>query len=183
MLPNLTEAPLQMEGISEEAEHEDAQVLDEEADDDVNESGLGDEALPEWAKRLAFMDSDLGSFVLLTIRDLPLIRHTSLSTHFHIDRTKSLLLSLLPPHLQRILPTSSPSFSDTSRTEFLASLSSGQLLCVAYNTGVRKSKQPWGYINKEGIHDILALQAEAEKDKATGEKDSGKKNGMDLSEV
>jgi hypothetical protein len=44
----------------------------------------------------------------------------------------------------------------------MLSLSSGQLLCVAYNVGVRKSKKPWGYINKAAVHDIAALEAEAD---------------------
>ncbi|KAE9394940.1 hypothetical protein BT96DRAFT_862321 [Gymnopus androsaceus JB14] len=137
---NISEEPQQMEGISEEAENEGEVEADEDTDD---EGGLEDDVLPEWAKRLAFMDSDL-------------------------DRAQSLLRSMLPAHLQPVLPTEPPSSSDASRTAFLESLSSGQLLCVAYNTGVRKSKQPWGYINKEGIHDILALQ-KAEAEKANGE--------------
>lgn len=29
---------------------------------------------------------------------------------------------------------------------------------MAYNTCIRKSKQPWGYVSKDGIHDILALE-------------------------
>lgn len=41
---------------------------------------------------------------------------------------------------------------------FLESLSSGQLLCVAYNAIVRKSKKPWGYISKDSIHDIISLE-------------------------
>ena len=54
---------------------------------------------------------------------------------------------------------------------FLNSLTSGQLLCVAYNAGVRRSKKPWGYVNREGIHDIIALEQQIEeggedKDKA-----------------
>ncbi|KAJ3809978.1 hypothetical protein F5876DRAFT_42802 [Lentinula aff. lateritia] len=126
---NLTDEPQQMEGISEEAE----------------ETPIEDDALPEWAQRLAFIDSDL-------------------------DRARSILLHLLPSHLHSALPTDPPSSSPTAHTAFLQSLSSGQLLCVAYNSGVRKSKKPWGYINKEGIHDILALQrAEAEKAEQTGE--------------
>ncbi|KAF8823151.1 hypothetical protein HHX47_DHR12000003 [Lentinula edodes] len=146
---NLTDEPQQMEGISEEAENEETRIeVDDNAEDDVEEeenSVLEDDALPEWAQRLAFVNSDL-------------------------DRARSILLHLLPSHLHSALPTDPPSSSPTAHTAFLQSLSSGQLLCVAYNTGVRKSKKPWGYINKEGIHDILALQrAEAEKAEQTGE--------------
>jgi hypothetical protein len=62
----------------------------------------------------------------------------------------------------------------SSRTAFLASLSSGQLLCAAYNTCVRKSKQPWGYVNKDGIHDIIALER-AEVDTTDSKTEGGKK--------
>ncbi|KAJ4490623.1 hypothetical protein J3R30DRAFT_3278134 [Lentinula aciculospora] len=124
---NLTDEPQQME--------------DEEDED----SALEDDVLPEWAKRLAFVDNDL-------------------------DRAQSLLLYLLPSYLHPTLHLDPASSSRSARASFFESLSSGQLLCVAYNTGVRKSKKPWGYINKEGIHDILALQrAEVEKADQTGE--------------
>lgn len=41
---------------------------------------------------------------------------------------------------------------------------------MAYNTCVRKSKQPWGYVNKDGVHDIIALEkAEAGTTDSTAE--------------
>ncbi len=58
-----------------------------------------------------------------------------------------------------------------SRTDFLSSLSSGQLLCMAYNTCVRKSKKPWGYVSKDSIHDIISLE------KAQSETESSEKKG------
>ncbi|KAJ3825702.1 hypothetical protein F5880DRAFT_1550482 [Lentinula raphanica] len=134
---SLSEEPQQMEGISEEAEHDEQRPQLDEGDND-DDSEIEDDALPEWAKRSTFVDNDL-------------------------DRAHSLLLSLLPPHLHHaLLPPSSspPSSSPSAHASFLQSLSSGQLLCIAYNAGVRKSKKPWGYINKEGIHDILALQSQ-----------------------
>ncbi|KAJ3746139.1 hypothetical protein DFH05DRAFT_914316 [Lentinula detonsa] len=147
---NLTDEPQQMEGISEEMESEENQIQADEYVEEEEDSAVEDDALPEWAKRLAFMNSDL-------------------------DRAQSLLLSLLPSHLQSALSADPPSSSAFARASFLQSLSSGQLLCVAYNTGVRKSKKPWGYINREGIHDILELQrAELERAERTGE---GKKTG------
>ncbi|KAJ3730741.1 hypothetical protein C8R42DRAFT_14926 [Lentinula raphanica] len=130
---SLSEEPQQMEGISEEAEHDEQRPQLDEGDND-DDSEIEDDALPEWAKRSTF-----------------------------VDRAHSLLLSLLPPHLHHaLLPPSSspPSSSPSAHALFLQSLSSGQLLCIAYNAGVRKSKKPWGYINKEGIHDILALQSQ-----------------------
>ncbi|PFH53635.1 hypothetical protein AMATHDRAFT_79094 [Amanita thiersii Skay4041] len=85
-----------------------------------------------------------------------------------LGRAHALLSAFLPTHL---LPSLSPS---TSRTLFLESLSSGQLLCVAYNSCVRKSKKPWGYVSKDGIHDIITLEkAQEEQDGSEG----GKKRG------
>jgi len=43
---------------------------------------------------------------------------------------------------------------------------------VAYNSCVRKSKKPWGFVSKDGIHDILALEAAA---KQSGEEDGSRK--------
>ncbi|KAJ7117881.1 hypothetical protein C8R43DRAFT_934318, partial [Mycena crocata] len=72
-----------------------------------------------------------------------------------IGRAHAILSTFLPATLLPALMPSSP------RGAFLDSLSSGQLLCVAYNTCVRKSKKPWGYISRDGIHDILALEQAA----------------------
>ena len=66
---------------------------------------------------------------------------------------------------------------DPSPTAFLQSLSSGQLLCVAYNACVRHSRKPWGYISTDAIHDIVALQEAAEQgeDNKDAEKDKKKR--------
>jgi hypothetical protein len=37
---------------------------------------------------------------------------------------------------------------------------------------VRKSKKPWGFVSKDGIHDIIALEHAAQQE---GEDDKGKK--------
>ncbi|KAJ7577931.1 hypothetical protein C8J56DRAFT_836115 [Mycena floridula] len=79
-----------------------------------------------------------------------------------LARAHALLFALLPGNLIDALEPPS------SRALFLDSLSSGQLLCIAYNAGVRKSKKPWGYVNRDGIHDILALE------KAQGPEDTKK---------
>jgi hypothetical protein len=89
---------------------------------------------------------------------------------FSIGRAHALILSSLRSHLQTVLGTSHP----TSRTSFLTALSSGQLLCIAYNACVRKSRQPWGFVSKDGIHDILALEKEASQN-GTGDEEGGKK--------
>ncbi|ESK91317.1 hypothetical protein Moror_2780 [Moniliophthora roreri MCA 2997] len=95
------------------------------------DGGVEDDDLPEWAKRNAFLENPL-------------------------DRCHALISSLLPSTLQSALVP-----EDSSRLTFLDCLSSGQLLCAAYNAGVRKSKEPWGYVNKDGIHDIIALEQAA----------------------
>ncbi|KAJ7688960.1 hypothetical protein B0H17DRAFT_937764 [Mycena rosella] len=112
----LTEEPASMGEIDEEGEN--------------SEDSIDDEELPEWARRKAFEEDDLG-------------------------RAHAVLSAFLPPTLITALVPPSP------RDAFLDCLSSGQLLCVAYNTCVRKSKKPWGYISRDGIHDILALEQAA----------------------
>ncbi|KAF8632472.1 hypothetical protein AX15_001871 [Amanita polypyramis BW_CC] len=85
-----------------------------------------------------------------------------------LGRAHALLSAFLPFHLLPALGPASP------KSEFLNSLSSGQLLCVAYNMCVRKSKRPWGYVSKDSIHDIIALEkAQAEADAET----EGRKKG------
>ncbi|KAF8876066.1 hypothetical protein BD779DRAFT_1804426 [Infundibulicybe gibba] len=74
-----------------------------------------------------------------------------------LDRAHAILSAFLPPIMLGALAPASP------RTAFLASLSSGQLLCVTYNACVRRSNKPWGYISRDAIHDILALE-ETERD-------------------
>ncbi len=85
--------------------------------------------------------------------DLPAWARRDAFVDDELGRARHLIASLLPPPLVAALAPSSP------RDAFLESLSSGQLLCVAYNAGVRRSKKPWGYVNKDGIHDIIALAA------------------------
>ncbi|CAG8555570.1 3055_t:CDS:2 [Paraglomus occultum] len=51
-------------------------------------------------------------------------------------------------HLPNYTPLPDPR---TDKTEFLAALSDGKLLCNIYNTVVRRSKRPFGFIEK--IHD------------------------------
>ncbi|KIY65691.1 hypothetical protein CYLTODRAFT_424106 [Cylindrobasidium torrendii FP15055 ss-10] len=87
--------------------------------------------------------------------DLPPWAKRDVFVEDEIGRAHCLLSTLLkPPLLDALSPA-------TSRTEFLDSLSSGQLLCAAYNSGVRQSRRPWGYVNKEGVHDIISLEREA----------------------
>ncbi|EPQ53266.1 hypothetical protein GLOTRDRAFT_63954 [Gloeophyllum trabeum ATCC 11539] len=89
---------------------------------------VDEDELPEWAKRSAFENDPLG-------------------------RAHAVLSELLPEHLRSKLPPAPP-----DRSALLLALSSGQLLCVSYNAGVRRSRKPWGFINKDEIHDILAME-------------------------
>ncbi|TDL20420.1 hypothetical protein BD410DRAFT_772688 [Rickenella mellea] len=101
-------------------------------EEEGEEDSVDDEELPDWAKRSHFVDD-------------------------HLARAHALLTSLLPASLLHLLPASS-----SSHSIILSALSSGQLLCNAYNTGVRRSRKPWGYINKDAIHDIAMLEAKIE---------------------
>jgi hypothetical protein len=149
-----------LRGMSLSEEPEDMQNIKEDVEDGEEET-LDDEGLPEWAKRAAFIDDRIGIFFLLL--------GSSISYSTSIGRAPALLLFFLPSHLQAVLGTLPP----TSRTSFLTTLSSGQLLCIAYNACVRKSRQPWGFVSKDGIHDILALEREASRN-GTGD-EGGKK--------
>ncbi|KIN96740.1 hypothetical protein M404DRAFT_162355 [Pisolithus tinctorius Marx 270] len=88
--------------------------------------------------------------------DLPEWAKRSSFTDNVIGRAYALLQALLPEYLRCVLP------SPLERTALLRVLSSGQPLCVAYNTGVRRSRKPWGFISVDSIHDIVSLEQNAE---------------------
>ncbi|KAI6141706.1 hypothetical protein BKA82DRAFT_162355 [Pisolithus tinctorius] len=88
--------------------------------------------------------------------DLPEWAKRSSFTDNVIGRAYALLQALLPEYLRCVLP------SPLERTALLRVLSSGQPLCVAYNTGVRRSRKPWGFISVDSIHDIISLEQNAE---------------------
>lgn len=126
-----SEEPQEMQSVREE----DEEGEDEEAED-VG-STVSDSDLPDWAKRTTFPNPSSPSYPSLA-------------------RAHALLVSLLPTTLLVSLPRTAD-----DRSEFLQSLTTGQLLCVAYNVGVRRSRKPWGFISKDSIHDILALEEQA----------------------
>jgi hypothetical protein len=109
------------------------------SEDDIIE----DDELPEWAKRISFSGDLLGKYLCRIC--FPLITPG-------LGRAQALIHNFLPPHLSSAL------LSSADRKVFLQSLSSGQLLCHAHNACLRKSKKPWGYVNRDAIHDILALE-------------------------
>jgi hypothetical protein len=84
--------------------------------------------------------------------DLPRWAQRSAFPDGELPHTHVLLVALLPTSFLPHLPTS------PDRAEPLNTLSSGQLLCVAYNIGARRPRKPWGYINDDSIHDIVALE-------------------------
>ncbi|KAH8105231.1 hypothetical protein BXZ70DRAFT_887010 [Cristinia sonorae] len=112
----------------------------EEVEAPSETESVEDEHLPDWAKRSLFEDNPLG-------------------------RLHALLVAFLPAHLQTLLPS-----QPATKSALLQALTSGQLLCTAYNTGVRKSRKPWGFVSKDAIHDIATLESQAEdpKDKGKG---------------
>jgi hypothetical protein len=71
----------------------------------------------------------------------------SASTTTHPDSSANLTLK-------------SRSSSTIPRIPFLQALSSGQLLCVAYNSALHRSKKPWGFINLESVHDVIGMEVE-----------------------
>lgn len=144
----LSEEPGEMAGIDEDIEEE--------------EDSVDDEELPEWARRSAFINDDLGQFLRLCWQSVS-------NRSDNAGRAHAIIFTFLPAHLVPALTSAS------SRTPFLTSLSSGQLLCVAYNACVRKSKKPWGYVSKDGIHDILALEKAEKEGDGDGKGDGGKK--------
>ncbi|OCB91513.1 hypothetical protein A7U60_g1248 [Sanghuangporus baumii] len=119
----------------------------ESPEQSASEESIDEDDLPEWAKRDAFPNDPLA-------------------------RAHALLVNLLPLSLLPLLP-----IPYTSRIELLTALSSGQLLCVAYNAGIRRSRKMWGFINKDAIHDIAALEQKAAADEGGGEAAEKRKTG------
>jgi hypothetical protein len=152
--------------------------LSEEGDTESPETAIPkevtvpDEDLPEWAKRKSDLfgdDADLGSESAET-PTLAAAVAGSLRPRDTLSRAHALLVNLLPSALLHILPLpldadeleASPSGGVQSRiprTPFLIALSNGQLLCVAYNAGVRKSRKQWGFVNPDSVHDVVGMEA------------------------
>jgi hypothetical protein len=148
--------------VSEEPEDLLHSVMEE---DEEGEDGVDDDELPDWAKRSKFVDDSLGKVLPLFV--FPLTQRG----HVFPARLLSLLVALLPSELLLLLPP--PSNAD--KTTLMYKLSSGQILCTAYNIAVRKSRKPWGYITPAAIHDIATLEIQASED-AEADKEK-KRNG------
>ena len=65
-------------------------------------------------------------------------------------------MALLPENLRSLVPPT------PDKSAFFSALTSGQCLCAAYNTGVRRSRKPWGYISADSVHDIAFLERSAD---------------------
>ncbi|KAH0835591.1 hypothetical protein J3R83DRAFT_9316 [Lanmaoa asiatica] len=84
--------------------------------------------------------------------DLPEWAKRSLFADDPVGRAHALLIALLPENLRSLVP------STPDNSAFFNSLASGQCLCAAYNTGVRRSRKPWGFISADSVHDIAFLE-------------------------
>ena len=120
----------------------------EEMEPLTEEDAIEDDDLPDWAKRSTFVDDPLG--------ELNDMRAMYIAHQYTTGRLHALLIALLPANLLPQLPSPPP-----DRASLMHSLSSGQLLCLAYNVGVRKSRKPWGFVSRDAIHDIIALEAQS----------------------
>ena len=94
--------------------------------------------------------------------DLPRWAKRSAFPDDPLMRSHTLLVALVPAYLLPDLP------GPQDRAKLLNVLLSGQLLCIAYNIGIRQSRKPWGYINVDSIHDIFSLEAAVTKSEADG---------------
>jgi hypothetical protein len=107
---------------------------------------------PEALQTLAEEEDDDDDAFSMDDNDLPRWARREAFPDGEYQRTHALLVVLLPASFLTHIPVS------PDRNELLNVLSSGQLLCIAYNAGVRQSRKPWGYINSDSIHDIAALE-------------------------
>jgi hypothetical protein len=135
------------ESATEAVEDGNADMPDTLKDLSITEDSEALESLAEEPDHIDYSDGPS-----VDDNDLPRWAQRSAFSDGKLSRTHALLVALLPAFLLPQLPTS------LDRADLLNALSSGQLLCVAYNIGVRQSRQPWGYINDESIHDIVALE-------------------------
>ncbi|KJA16048.1 hypothetical protein HYPSUDRAFT_47791 [Hypholoma sublateritium FD-334 SS-4] len=133
--------PSMLRGMSLSDEPEDMHAIREEEDGDAHGA---------WFAAGAVDEEDM-----LDDEDLPAWAKRSLFVGDELGRVHALIAHFLPPHLAAHLAPPVP------RGPFLESLASGQLLCVAYNACVRKSRRPWGFVSWDGVHDVIALEQAA----------------------
>ncbi|KAF9240836.1 hypothetical protein BU15DRAFT_87418 [Melanogaster broomeanus] len=93
---------------------------------------VDEDDIPEWANYSLFVDDSIG-------------------------RAHALLRALLSGNLR-----SSAAVRLQTDPLYFVSYPRASLLCVAYNTGVRRSRKPWGYISVDSIHDITSLAHSAD---------------------
>ena len=71
-------------------------------------------------------------------------------------RFHALIISYLPSSLIEAVPP------PTDHKSFMERLSDGQILCIVFNSVLRRSRRPWGFIQPQDIHDIIGLEKEEE---------------------
>ncbi|KAI5832635.1 hypothetical protein K523DRAFT_234704 [Schizophyllum commune Tattone D] len=133
----------------------------------LSEEPEGMEDISEQAEDAEEEEEEAGTEASVDDDELPAWAKRGAYAGQDLKRAHALLLDALPARLREAL------VPPDSRDDFLGSLSSGQLLCIAYNVCVRRSKKPWGYVNPDGIHDIIALMKADE----AGDKKEGSKSG------
>ncbi|EOR03713.1 hypothetical protein J056_003170 [Wallemia ichthyophaga EXF-994] len=96
----------------------------------ISQDGGDESHLPTWAQKKLYQSDPLG-------------------------RLYALLVSFLPDSLNQLLP--SPVKDPVA---FMDRLSDGQMLCIVFNSVLRRSRRPWGFIPPQDIHDITGLEKE-----------------------
>lgn len=130
-------------------------LRDQEVGSGLDDDDLPDDSLPDWARRSSHPNDPLG-------------------------RLYSFIAAHLPPELIGFLPsptvrpgspdpfisptTPTPGNGDEFRESLLVALSDGQILCTSYNVAVRRSRNPWGYVHLENVHDLLGIAKEPEEE-------------------
>lgn len=118
-------------------------------DDDLEDD------LPDWARLDRFVEEPQGD-----ILSVPFPLSTMLTVAIDAGRVHAFLVAHLPPDLlDRLTP---PHGEGGSPPAFWEGLADGHLMCLAYNSALRKSERPWGFIPNSSIHDLVAIQSAPE---------------------
>jgi hypothetical protein len=114
-----------------------------------------DDPLPDWARRSSYPNDPLRRLCSFIAAHLP---------PELLNFLPSPTVSTSSPDPFISSPTPTPGNADEFRERLLVALSDGQILCTAYNVAVRRSRNPWGYIHLENVHDLLGITKEPEEE-------------------
>jgi len=119
-------------------------TTEDDSNSELEEEQDSEELLPDWARN--------DRFIIKTTKLDENGNQIQVQESDQFGRLFSCLVSHLPAEL---LPHLAPPHGEHgSRLNFLDSLSDGTLLCLAYNTILRQSQRPWGFIPVESIHNL-----------------------------